>query len=115
MQSAAAGPTGTAITKPITVPSTASIIGLKTKPGTAIARLQLLGGETACRRHQLVLRRHELELALAHRLRGLEHGEDRCRCLLQGAATSPPSSQWAVNKAATASPVPLGMIGKAIK
>jgi hypothetical protein len=39
MQSAAAGPTGTAMTKPMTVPSTASIIGLKTKPGTAIATL----------------------------------------------------------------------------
>src|SRR5262245_24891661 len=85
MQSAAAGPTGTAITKPMTVPSTASIIGLKTKPGTAIAALQLLGGEAAGRRHQLVLCRDELQLALAHRLRRLEHGEDRSCGLLQGA------------------------------
>src|ERR1044071_6207381 len=85
MHSAAAGPTGTAITKPITVPSTASIIGLKTKPGTAIATLQLLGGKTARRRHQLVLRRHQLQLAFAHRLGHFEDSKDRRRSLLERA------------------------------
>src|SRR5438552_4422452 len=77
MHNAAAGPTGTAIRKPMAAPSMASEIGLKTKPGTFIAWLDFLSREATRRGDQPVLRRHQLQLALAERARGLEHGEDR--------------------------------------
>ena len=83
MQSAAAGPTGTAIRKPMTAPSIASMIGLKAKPGTCIAALEPLGGEASRRRDQPVLRGDELQFALAHRPGRLEHGVDRGRGLAE--------------------------------
>ena len=58
-------------------PSMASAMGLKTKPGNVHRGLQSLGREAARRRDEPVLRGDELQLALAHRLRRLQHGEDR--------------------------------------
>src|SRR6266852_6208776 len=84
MHSAAAGPTGTAIRKPMAAPSMASEIGLKTKPGTFIAWLDFLGRKATRRGDQPILRRHQLQLALAERERGLEHGEDRRSGLAEG-------------------------------
>src|SRR3990167_1957903 len=77
MQSAAAGPTGTAMRKPMSVSSTAIAMGLKAKPGTFIAALQFFCREAARRRDQPVLRRHELQFALTEFVCGLQHGEDR--------------------------------------
>src|SRR4029450_6668452 len=79
MHSAAAGPTGTAMKKPIRAPSMTSVMGLKTKPGTVIGGLQLFGREAARRCDQLVLRRYQLQFPLARRARGFQHGEDRRR------------------------------------
>src|SRR5262245_16702586 len=83
MQSAAAGPTGTAMKKPMAAPSIASPIGLNTKPGTCIDRLDFLWREATRRREQSVLRCDQLQLTLAQRARHLQHGEDRRSRLAQ--------------------------------
>src|SRR5580698_10040778 len=106
MHSAAAGPTGTAIRKPITPPSMASVSGLKMKPETLIAGSQAFRREGPGRRDQPILCRHQLELALAH-CRGLfEHGIDRRRGLAERrsdvAARQPVRSEESGNRVARA-------------
>src|SRR6188474_3364117 len=84
MQSAAAGPTGTAIRKPMIAPSMASTIGLKAKPGTCIAVLEPFDREASWGRNQPILRGDELQLAFTHGPGRLEHGVDRGRGLAEG-------------------------------